>query len=203
VLDVHVHEAKVIILERAAPALSLLRRRQTAEPLSLEDAVDRIPVEMRQEVRDHEGEIIERKAGGLAQGTDNRPLLVVAFQGSLCGRLLWSWQSWAPRLRHLRMVSVLTPKRWPARPWARTSGRSPGERRGGAGLRVDGQHHVLLGEELGVAGRQSAKCTPQSRNAPDPNNVPLQTTRDESRYALCSALGDSLRLLKRRHTSSH
>ncbi len=29
------------------------------------------------------------------------------------------------------------------------------------------------GEELGVAGRQSAMYTPQSRNAPDPNNVPL------------------------------
>jgi hypothetical protein len=29
------------------------------------------------------------------------------------------------------------------------------------------------GEEIGVAGRQSAKYTPQSRNAPDPNNVPL------------------------------
>ncbi|WP_210166522.1 hypothetical protein, partial [Microvirga vignae] len=27
------------------------------------------------------------------------------------------------------------------------------------------------GEELGVAGRQSAKRTPQSRNAPGPNNV--------------------------------
>jgi hypothetical protein len=29
------------------------------------------------------------------------------------------------------------------------------------------------GEELGVVGRQSAKRTPQSRNAPGPNNVPL------------------------------
>jgi hypothetical protein len=29
------------------------------------------------------------------------------------------------------------------------------------------------GEELGGAGGQSAKHTPQSRNALDPNNVPL------------------------------
>jgi hypothetical protein len=29
------------------------------------------------------------------------------------------------------------------------------------------------GEEFGVAGRQSATYTPQSRNVPDPNNVPL------------------------------
>jgi hypothetical protein len=42
VLDVHVHEAEVILLERAAPALALLRRRQAAEPLRLEDAVDGI-----------------------------------------------------------------------------------------------------------------------------------------------------------------
>jgi hypothetical protein len=32
------------------------------------------------------------------------------------------------------------------------------------------------GEELGVVGRQSAKRTPQSRNAPDPNNVPPPNT---------------------------
>src|SRR3954470_8110338 len=35
----------------------------------------------------------------------------VAFQGSFLGRLERSWQSAAPRLRHLRMVSVETPYR--------------------------------------------------------------------------------------------
>jgi hypothetical protein len=71
---------------------------------------------MRQEVRDDEGEVIERKAGGLAQSTDDGRSSSVAFQGSLCGRLLWSWQSLAPRLRHLRTVSVLTLKRWASTP---------------------------------------------------------------------------------------
>ena len=68
----------------------------------------------------------------------------VAFQGSLCGRLEWSWQSCAPRLRHLRMVSVLTLKRSASTPvgsleraisW-RTAG-------GGAGLRMKGEHQIL------------------------------------------------------------
>ena len=35
----------------------------------------------------------------------------VAFQGNLRGRAEWSRQSCGPRRRHLRMVSVLTPKR--------------------------------------------------------------------------------------------
>ena len=64
-------------------ALALLRRRQAAQPFGLEDAVDRIAVEMRQEVRDDEGEIIERKAGGLAQGADDGPLFLGGFPGQL------------------------------------------------------------------------------------------------------------------------
>jgi hypothetical protein len=71
---------------------------------------------MRQEVRDHEGEVIERKAGSPPQAQTIARSSSVAFQGSLCGRLLWSWQSLAPRLRHLRMVSVLTLKRWASTP---------------------------------------------------------------------------------------
>ena len=50
VLDVDVHEAEIVVLEGAALALALLRRRQAAEPLGLEDAVDRVAVQMRQEV---------------------------------------------------------------------------------------------------------------------------------------------------------
>jgi hypothetical protein len=63
VLDVHVYEADVVVLERAALTFALLRWRQTAETLSLEDAVDRIAAEMRQEVADHKGQIVEGKAG--------------------------------------------------------------------------------------------------------------------------------------------
>ena len=51
-------EAEVVVLDRAAPTLALLRRGQAAQPFGFENAVDRIAVEMRQEVRDHEGQII-------------------------------------------------------------------------------------------------------------------------------------------------
>jgi hypothetical protein len=83
VLDVHVHKAEIIVLERAALTLALLRRRQAPQAFSLEDAVDRIAVEMRQEVADHEGEVIQRKAGGLAQSTDDRALFFRGFPGQL------------------------------------------------------------------------------------------------------------------------
>ena len=52
----------------------------------------------------------------------------------------------APRLRHLRMVSVLTLKRWARAQNVGSDG--PGDLlahgRGGAGLRMKGVHHVLL-----------------------------------------------------------
>src|SRR3954463_15041720 len=54
-------------------------------------------------VRASRGELVTRRSG---------PTMVrsasVAFQGSWCGRAAWSRQSAAPRLRHLRMVSVDT-----------------------------------------------------------------------------------------------
>src|SRR5215213_3099281 len=83
VLDVHVHEAEVVVLEGPALPFALLCRRQAAEPLRLEDAVDRIAVEMRQEVRDDEGQIIEGEAGGQAQGTDDGTLFLGGFPGQL------------------------------------------------------------------------------------------------------------------------
>ena len=83
VLDVDVDEAEIVVLERAALALALLRRRQTAQAFGFEDAVDRIAVEMRQEVRDDEGQIIERKAGRAAQSTDDGPLFLRGFPGQL------------------------------------------------------------------------------------------------------------------------
>ena len=178
VLDVHVHEAEIVVLERAALALALLRRRQAAQALGLEDAVDGIAVEMRQEVGDHEGEVIERKAGGPAQGTDDGPLLLRGLPGQLvrpaasgpgspqrracatCGRSRCSRRSAGP-----------------ARPWARVERAiSCADSWGGAGLGWMESITSSCGEELGAAGHQSAKRTPQSPNAPDPNNVPLPNT---------------------------
>jgi hypothetical protein len=64
---------------------------------------------VRQEVGDHEGEVVEREAGGAAQLADHGALLLAAFQGSLRGRLEAVPAVLGPRLRHLRTVSVLTP----------------------------------------------------------------------------------------------
>src|SRR4051812_34005887 len=68
----------------------------------------------------------------------------VAFQGSLCGRLEWSWQSLAPRLRHLRMVSVLTLKRFASTPvGSDEAGNLLADSGGGAGLEMKGVHQIL------------------------------------------------------------
>jgi hypothetical protein len=72
------------------------------------------------------------------------------------------------------MVSVLTPKRLASTPVG-SDERAISWRTTGV-VRACGWMDSIrssCGEELGVAGRQSAKRTPQSRNAPDPNNVPL------------------------------
>ncbi len=83
VLDVHVHEAKIVVFESSALPFALMSGGQAAQAFGFEDAVDRIAVEMRQEVRDDEGEIIKRKAGGLAQGTDDGAFLLGGFPGQL------------------------------------------------------------------------------------------------------------------------
>jgi hypothetical protein len=57
----------------------------------------------------HEGQIIERKAGGATQRTDDGALLFAGFPGQRVRQLERSSQSSAPRLRHLRTVSVLIP----------------------------------------------------------------------------------------------
>ena len=145
VLDVHVHEAEIVVLERAALALALLRRRQAAEPLRLEDAVDRIAVEMRQEVRDDEGQIVERKAGGLAQSADDGALFLGGFPGQLV----------RPAGVVLAVLgSALAPFADGLGAHAEALGQHAGglgragdllaDGRGGAGLGMKGVHHVLL-----------------------------------------------------------
>jgi hypothetical protein len=93
-----------------------------------------------------------------------------------------SWQSCAPRLCHLRMVSVLTLKRWASTPVGSVE-RAISWRTAGVVRACEWMDSITssLGQELGVAGRQSAKYTPQSRNAPGPNNVPPQNMSDRLR----------------------
>jgi hypothetical protein len=74
VLHVHMHEAEVIRLEAAMRSAGAIRRRQAAQALGFQDAVDRVAIEMRQEVRDHKGEVIQRKAGGPPQRAHKGPL---------------------------------------------------------------------------------------------------------------------------------
>ena len=109
VLHVQVHETDLVLLELARRLLGLGRDRPAAQARGLEDAVDVVAAEVRQEVPNHEGEIVEREAGRPAQGAHHRPLLLARLPRQLCGRAERSRQSPGPRLRHLRTVSVLTP----------------------------------------------------------------------------------------------
>jgi hypothetical protein len=57
--------------------------RQTAQTLGFQDAVDRVPIEMRQKVGDHKGQVIQGKARRTTQGADDGPLLLGGFPGQL------------------------------------------------------------------------------------------------------------------------
>ena len=56
---------------------------QQVEAFSPEDAVDCVPVQTRQEVADDKGEIIERKAGVLAERPHDGELLIAGAPGQL------------------------------------------------------------------------------------------------------------------------
>src|SRR3954454_283441 len=86
VLDVDVHEAKVVVLEGAL-AFGGLRRcwlGAAIEARGLEDAPDAVAVEMRQEMCNDKRQVIEREVGDPAQRADNGAL----FFGCLLGQLV-------------------------------------------------------------------------------------------------------------------
>jgi hypothetical protein len=139
------HEAEVILLERAALPLAPVSQRQAPEPFGFKDAIDSVPVEMRQIVRDDEGEVVERKAGRAAQGTDDRPLFLSGFLGQLV----------RPAAMTLAVLSsTVAPFTDGLGTHAKALGQHTGglgrvgnlasDRRDGAGLGMDRQHHVLL-----------------------------------------------------------
>jgi hypothetical protein len=76
-----VHEANLVLLEGAGWLTRALGRRQPVEPFSLEDAIDSIPVQVRQKVREDEGEVVERKAGGAVLGANDGTLLLTRLPG--------------------------------------------------------------------------------------------------------------------------
>lgn len=83
--DVRAPEANIIVLERAALAVALMSGRQAAQPIGLDHGVDRIVIEMRQDIRDHKREIIEREACSRAQ-TMASSSLVLSRSACAAGR---------------------------------------------------------------------------------------------------------------------
>jgi hypothetical protein len=76
VLDVDMDEAEVIVLELALTRFGLVRGRRwpPAQSLGTEDPPDAVAVEVRQEVADHEGEVVEGEVGRLAQSANHGTL---------------------------------------------------------------------------------------------------------------------------------
>ena len=146
-LDVDMDEAEVIVLEGALAFSRLCRCRLGAavQPLGLEDAPDAVAIEMRQEMADDKGQVIEGEVGEPTQCANNGALL----PGGLPGRLV----------RSRRMVQTVC--RTPLAPLADGLGGhaialgedagalvgigdlGTGDRRG-AGVRMDLQHHSDL-----------------------------------------------------------
>ena len=85
VLHVDMHEADLVVLEGAVRLASLLGGRQPVETLRLEDAVDGIPVQVRQDVADDEGQRVEGEAGGAAERAHDGALLIAGAPGQLMG----------------------------------------------------------------------------------------------------------------------
>src|SRR5437870_13746922 len=77
------HKAKIVLLEAAVRSAGAISRREAAQALGFQDAVDRIAIEMRQEMSDHKGQVIQRKAGGPPQRADNGALLLTGLPGQL------------------------------------------------------------------------------------------------------------------------
>src|SRR5215213_2230879 len=82
------HKAEIIGLERTIRLTRSAWLRQAAQALGFQDAVDRVAVEVGQEVGDHKAQVIQRKAGGATQGTDNSPFFFRCFPGQLVRTVL-------------------------------------------------------------------------------------------------------------------
>jgi hypothetical protein len=83
VLDVDVDEAEVVVSEAALPpgGPGGWGRPPPAQPLGAEEAPDAVAVEVGQEVRDDEGEVVEGEVGGAAERADHGALLLRRLPG--------------------------------------------------------------------------------------------------------------------------
>ena len=143
VLHVQVHEAELVLLELRRGPLGPGGRRPAAQARGLEDAVDVVAVEVRQEVADHEGEVIQREAGGATQRAYHGALLLARLPGQLVraagavpalGR-----PAFAPLANGLGADAVAPGQL--AGELAR-AGDLVAHGRGGAGVRVDREHQA-------------------------------------------------------------
>src|SRR3954447_11156678 len=105
---------------------------------------------MRQEVREDEGEIVEREAGGAAQGADDGALLLARLPGQLVRTrravLAVGGTALAPLADGLGGHTVAACQHAGALLRAGDLGADSG---GGAGIRVDGEHQRALRDEWG------------------------------------------------------
>src|SRR3954463_11177150 len=143
VLHVQVHEAELVLLELRRGPLGPGGRRPAAQARGLEDAVDVVPVEVRQEVADHEGEVIQREAGGATQRADHGALLLARLPGQLMRAT-----GAVPALRRPTLAPLADSLGADAvalgqdtRALAR-AGDLGTDHRGGAGVRVDREHQA-------------------------------------------------------------
>ncbi|GAB6841682.1 hypothetical protein HNR00_004838 [Methylorubrum rhodinum] len=151
VLHVDMHEADLVVLEGAVRLAGLPGRQQPVETLRLEDAIDGVPVQVRQEVADDEGQRVEGEAGGPAERAHDGALLIAGAPGQLMGSrraiLTGIRAAFAPLADGLR---------WKRRTLGRhagvlvRAGDLGADSRGGAGLGMDGEHQLVGDEHLGL-----------------------------------------------------
>src|SRR3954467_27556 len=129
------HKAKIVLLEAAVRSAGAINRREAAQALGFQDAVDRVAIEMRQKVDHHEGQVIERKAGRTPARRRQWPALLL-----LLSRAAYAGGSSGPGSWLRRACATCGWSRWtrhsggPAHPWARSNGRSRRGPPGSCGL---------------------------------------------------------------------
>src|SRR5215217_3947863 len=144
VLHVQMHKAEIIGLERTIRLTRPAWPRQAAQALGFQDAVDRVAVEVGQEVGDYKGEVIQRKAGCATQRTDNGALFFRCFPGQLvrAARVVLAIGCTAlPPLADRLGGHAIALGQYTGG-LARAGDLGP-DRRGGAGISMDRVHHDL------------------------------------------------------------
>ena len=143
VLEVDVDEAEVVVMECALALGGLVGDRlwSAVQSFGLEDAPDAVAVEVRQEMRDDEGEVVEGEIGRASQGADDGALLFGRLPGQpvRAGGAVEAIRGAAlAPLAHGLGADAVAPGHGAAG-LAGTGDLGP-DGRGGAGIRVDVQH---------------------------------------------------------------